>query len=163
MLCIVFRFAKIHTKERPDICFDTRPLFYLAVFLRQKGLTIGTLAHCGVRFMGSHHDRIQSAIIFGLAMVLALFHTAFDATVGMTLIHSGSLLFWFLHKRTAVKTTKPTLPFLRRPCLLLHPCYWIIQRKSFPVFHSEKQKEKPCGPKRAAFLWKGGCFYPFKR
>lgn len=83
----------------------------LTVLLRNKRLTVCALAHGGIGFMGSNRDTIQRAIVLVIAVVLTLFHDAFNALVCLALIHLRSLLLYIWVKSVTVKTANKRIRF----------------------------------------------------
>lgn len=51
-------------------------------------MAVSALGKRGVFFVRDHFDLIQRAIVFILAMVLALVYSAFDAHIGLTVLHN---------------------------------------------------------------------------
>lgn len=50
-----------------------------------EGLAIGALILGRVRFVGTHQDPVQGAVVFAVAVVSTLLDGAFNTLVGMTI------------------------------------------------------------------------------
>ena len=59
--------------------------------LLPEGLAVGALIHSRILLVSAHHDPIQGAVVFGIAVVSALLYGAFDALVGFA-VHFDFLL-----------------------------------------------------------------------
>jgi hypothetical protein len=58
-----------------------------------EGLAVGTLVHHGIVLVGTHHDAVQRAVVFGVAVMCAGLNGAFDALVSVA-IHIHFLLYF---------------------------------------------------------------------
>ena len=61
------------------------------VLLLAEGHAVGALVLGGIALVGAHHDLVQGAVVFLLAVMGALVDSALNGLVGMT-VHSNSLL-----------------------------------------------------------------------
>lgn len=59
-----------------------------------KRLTVGTLVHSRVEFVGTNGNAVKRAVVLILAMVCALLDSTFDALVCMALFHGYNLLLY---------------------------------------------------------------------
>ena len=60
--------------------------------LLAEGFAVGALVHGGIGLVGAHQDAVQRAVVLVLAVVCTLLDGAFDALVGMTVLHGFFLL-----------------------------------------------------------------------
>ncbi len=65
---------------------------FRCLLFQAEGFAIGALIHSGVGFMAAHGDAVQTAVVFGAAMMRAVRNMAFDALVGMV-VHLLYLLY----------------------------------------------------------------------
>ena len=57
-----------------------------------EGLAVCTLIHCGICLMGPHQNTIQRAIVFGVAVIGALFDSTLNTFISVTIHDPGLLL-----------------------------------------------------------------------
>jgi hypothetical protein len=92
--------------RRKRICKFTHETQKCGGFCRRKKgnallfaerLAVGALVHGRICLMGAHHNTLQGAVIFSIAMVGALLHSAGDTLVGMG-VHISYLLCFGLRR-----------------------------------------------------------------
>lgn len=71
------------------------PHFGKAVLLLAEGHAVSALVLGGIALMGAHHDLIQGAVVFLLAVVCTLVYGAFNGLVCVTVHKKASFEFGF--------------------------------------------------------------------
>ena len=64
-----------------------------AVTLSLKGMTIGTLRNRGILLVCNYRDLVERTVVLILAVMLTLIYRAFDAHVGLIILHDIDLPF----------------------------------------------------------------------
>ena len=79
-----------------DTRFCNYYLLTAVLIAKNEGFTVNTLAYCGVLFVSTYLDLVESTVFFVCGVVSALSYAAFDALICVCLIHlKKSVLFEF--------------------------------------------------------------------